>query len=88
MESAILPLLNVNVIIIYKITEHLSKHFIVEVGSNISTFAIHMEDEGGDIALINDLKQVLRSMEKSSWIDVIQTEAIVLTKSKTWTLAP
>ena len=47
-----------------------------------------MEDEGGDIALINDLKQVLRSMEKSSWIDVIQTEAIVLTKSKTWTLAP
>ena len=47
-----------------------------------------MKDEGGDLAPIINLKQALRSTEKESWIDVIQTEAAAHTKNKTWTLVP
>ena len=47
-----------------------------------------MKDEGEDLAPIINLKQALRSTEKESWIDVMQTEAAALTKNKTWTLVP
>ena len=73
---------------IYNTIEDLSKHFIVEVESDISAFIVDMKDKGGDLAPIINLKQALHSREKESWIDVMQTEAIALTKNKTWTLVP
>ena len=47
-----------------------------------------MKDEREDVASIINLKQALRSIEKESWIDAMQTEVAALTKNKTWTLAP
>ena len=73
---------------IYNTTEDLSKHFIAEVESDITTFTADMKDEGEDLAPIINLKQALRSTEKESWIDAMQTEAAALTKNKTWTLVP
>ena len=68
---------------IYNTIEDLSKHFIAEVEFDISTFTTNMKDEGGDLAPIINLKQALRSTKNESWIDVMQTEAVALTKNKT-----
>ena len=79
---------------INEITEDLSKHFIVDVESDISTFTTHMKDINlvhrtrGDLALIINLKQVRRGTKKESWIEAMQMEVVALTKNKTWNLVP
>ena len=50
---------------IYNTIEDLSKHFIVEVESDILAFIVDMKDKGGDLALIIKLKQVLQSTKKN-----------------------